>query len=223
MADRAGGRQPGSGLAPGDPEVHAYLVDYAALLYSQSYPSVVFDHRWDVILANPAFDALFEGISPHPTAMPGDNLLRFVLFHPDAGTVLEEHESSWCLPMLAHLAQALTEHGQDAELMAIRRDIAQDPIMEAAFRQGLPHWLRAVGPAAVAYDGPVRPLWHPNPRWGRTHCRLVCNTPRTLDLLGYRHLTFVLREPLGAARTGRTTPGARRPLQHLRSVPAVDA
>lgn len=110
--------------------------------------------------------------------MPGDNFLRFVLFHPDAATVLGEHESSWCLPMLAHFAAAVERHGQDRGLQSIRRDIAQDPIMEAAYRQGLPHWIRAVGPDAVEHDGAVRPLVHPDPRWGRTDCRIVGETPR---------------------------------------------
>src|SRR5205823_5361370 len=83
----------------------------------------------------------------------GDNFLRFVLFHPDAGSVLGEHESSWCLPMLAHFAAAVERYGHDHGLQAIRRDIAQDPIMEAAYRQGLPHWIRVMGERATAHDG----------------------------------------------------------------------
>ena len=93
--------------------------------------------------------------------MPGDNFLRFVLFHPDAPGVLGDHEASWCLPMLAHFARTVEGHGPDHGLQAIRRDIAQDPIMEAAYRHGLSHWIRAVGEDAVEQDGAVRPLLTP--------------------------------------------------------------
>jgi hypothetical protein len=183
------------------------------------YPSVVLDRRWDVVLANTAFASLFRGVGPHPTAMPGDNFLRFVLFHPDASTVLGEHEPSWCLPMLAHFAAALERHGHDHGLQAIRREIAQDPIMEAAYRQGLPHWIRAVGERGVAQDGAVRPLLHPDPRWGATECRVVDETPRTLQELGCTRLTLVLRE---MRRDRPKSRGARRTANHLRVVPTPE-
>ncbi|MFI6349015.1 hypothetical protein [Streptomyces sp. NPDC050560] len=213
MAHRAGGRE--RGAAPGDPRdpgALAYLRDYELLVNSVPFPSAVFDHRWDVVLANSAFDALFGEVGAHPTAMPDDNFLRFVLFHPDAGRVLGDHEASWCLPMLAHFARAVEEHPKDGVLQSVRREIARDPIMEAAYRQGLPHWLRAVGQRAVEHDGSVRPLRHPDPRWGHTHCRVVGATPRALEGMGYRHLTLVLRE-----RPRRAPHGSRR---HLRAVPA---
>lgn len=151
--------------------------------------------------------------------MPGDNFLRFVLFHPDAPTVLGEHESSWCLPMLAHFARTVESHGPDHGLQAIRRDIAQDPIMEAAYRQGLPHWIRSVGEDAVEHDGAVRPLVHPDPRRGATECRVVVETSRTLEELGCTRLTFVPRE---ARRTPSRERGTRRGASHLRVVPAAD-
>ena len=190
------------------------------LLEAVPFPSVVFDHRWDVVLSNAAFETLFDGVGTHPTAMPGDNFLRFVLFHPDAGSVLGEHESRWCLPMLAHFAAAVERNGQDRGLQSIRRDIAQDPIMEAAYRQGLPHWIRAVGPDAVEHDGAVRPLLHPDPRWGATDCRVVDETPRTLQDMGYTRMTLVLRETRPARPRART---ARHAAAHLRVVPAPEA
>ncbi|MFF2511046.1 hypothetical protein [Streptomyces sp. NPDC058086] len=194
MAYQAGWQRSQPRPVPESLEAQAYLQDYATLLEAVAFPSVVFDHRWDVVLANAAFETLFSGVGPHPTAMPGDNFLRFVLFHPDAATVLGEHESSWCLPLLAQFAAAVERHGQDRGLQSIRRDIAQDPIMEAAYRQGLPHWIRAVGPDAVEHDGAVRPLVHPDPRWGRMDCRIVGETPKTLQGMGYTRMTLVLRE-----------------------------
>ncbi|MFD7818129.1 hypothetical protein ACFV6E_35260 [Streptomyces sp. NPDC059785] len=216
MAYQAGGQRSQPRPVPESLEAQAYLQDYAALLDALAFPSVVFDHRWDVVLSNAAFTSLFQDIGPHPTAMPGDNFLRFVLFHPDAGRVLGEHESSWALPMLAHFAAAVERHGQDHGLQSIRRDIAQDPIMDAAYRQGLPHWIRAVGEDAVEHDGAVRPVLHPDPRWGRTDCRVIRETPKALENMGYTRMTLVLREPRPTAAPSRlrTRPGT----PHLRIV-----
>lgn len=220
MTHQAGGQRP----APRPPvletpEAQAYLEDYAVFLNAVPFPSLVVDHRWDVLLANAAFRTLFRDVEPHPTAMPGDNFLRFVLFHPDAPTVLGEHESSWCLPMLAHFAKTVERDGHDHGLQAIRRDIAQDPIMEAAYRQGLPHWIRAVGEQAAEHDGAVRPLHHPDPRWGATDCRLVVETTRILEGMDCTRLTLVLRETRRAPSRRR---GHRRAASHLSVVSAVD-
>ncbi|MDN0198546.1 hypothetical protein [Streptomyces sp. S.PNR 29] len=219
MAFQAGGQRSVPRPVPRTPEAQAYLQDYTALLEAVPFPSFVVDHRWDVVLANSAFRTLFREVGAHPTAMPDGNFLRFVLFHPDAATVLGEHESSWCLPMLAHFAAAVERHGHDHGLQAIRRDIAQDPIMEAAYRQGLPHWIRAVGEEAAEQDGAVRPLHHPDPRWGTTDCRIVVETPRSLEQSGYTRLTLVLRE---ARRTPSRVRRSRRSASHLRVVPTAE-
>jgi len=223
MAYQAGRQRSQPRPVPESLEAQAYLQDYATLLEAVPFPSVVFDHRWDVVLSNSAYDKLFQGVGPHPTAMPGDNFLRFVLFHPDAATVLGEHESSWCLPALAHFAAAVERHAHDHGLQAIRREIAQDPIMEAAYRQGLPHWIRAVGEQAVEHDGAVRPLLHPDPRWGATVCRVVEETPRTLKGMGYTRLTLVLREQPRPAPAPRRAARPRRTANHLTVVPAPEA
>ncbi|MCX4578831.1 hypothetical protein OHB41_37745 [Streptomyces sp. NBC_01571] len=218
MAYQAGRQRSQPRPVPESPEAQAYLQDYASLLDAVPFPSVVFDHRWDVVLSNAAFQTLFGGVGPHPTAMPGDNFLRFVLFHPDAATVLGEHEASWCLPMLAHFAAAVERDGQDRGLQSIRRDIAQDPIMEAAYRHGLPHWIRAVGQDAVEHDGAVRPLIHPDPRWGRTDCRIVDETPKNLQDMGYTRMTLVLRETRRGAQPPRGIARTRLGGTHLRVV-----
>ncbi|MFF4349172.1 hypothetical protein [Streptomyces sp. NPDC001530] len=218
MAYQAGRQRSQPRPVPESLEAQAYLQDYAVLLEAVPFPSIVFDHRWDVVLSNAAFETLFGGVAPHPTAMPGDNFLRFVLFHPDASTVLGEHESSWCLPMLAHFAAAVERHGQDRGLQSIRRDIAQDPIMDAAYRHGLPHWIRAVGPDAVEHDGAVRPLVHPDPRWGSTDCRIVDDTPRTLQDMGYTRMTLVLREARHATAGPRKARKTRNGAAELRAV-----
>lgn len=223
MAHQAGGQRPAPRPVPEGLEDQAYLQDYATLLEAGPFPSFVVDHRWDVVLANSAFETLFRCVGPHPTAMPGDNFLRFVLFHPDAATVLGEHEPSWCLPMLAHFKSAWEHGAHDHGLQAIRRDIAQDPLMEAAFRQGLPHWIRAVGEGAGEPDGAVRPLLHPDPRWGATECRIVVETSRTLEALGYTRLTLVLRDLRRPAAAQRRPRRARAAASHLTVVPAPEA
>ncbi|MFP3990588.1 hypothetical protein U9R90_24610 [Streptomyces sp. E11-3] len=196
-----------------DPGTRSYLRDYAAMLYATPFPSLVVNHRWDVVVANSAYDALFHSVRPHPTAMPRHNFLRFVLFHPDAGEVLAEHETSWCLPLLAQFAAALDTHAQDRGIQDIRRDIAADPIMNAAYQQGLPHWIRAVGSAAVDHDGAVRPLRHPDPAQGSATCRIISETPATLQAIGLSRLTLLLQDP-GLA----TAPRPRRGAAHLRVV-----
>ncbi|MFE7134969.1 helix-turn-helix domain-containing protein [Streptomyces sp. NPDC057638] len=196
-----------------DPGTLAYLRDYAAMMDTVPLPSVLYDRRWDVTHVNPAFHTLFRGMGQHPTAMPDQNFLRFVLFHPDAGTVLGDRETSWCLPLLAQLESALERYEDDGVLQAIRSDIADDPIMDAAYRCGLPHWMRATGAAAVHHDGAVRPLLHPDPQYGRSECRIVDETPSTLQDRGYTRMTLVLRE-----RHGAGTPNVRRGKSHLRAV-----
>ncbi|MFJ5260286.1 hypothetical protein ACIQAC_07385 [Streptomyces sp. NPDC088387] len=222
MAYQAGGQRSVPRSVPTSREAQAYLEDYATLLEALPFPSFVVDRSWDVVLANGAFETLFRGVGPHPTAMPDDNFLRFVLFHPDASVILGDHESQWCLPMLAHFAGAVERYSHDRQLQSIRRDIAQDPIMEAAYRHGLPHWIRAMGEDAFEHDGSVRPLLHPDPRWGATDCRVVVETPRALRELGCTRLTLVLREPRRPA-TGPHRGRARRAAAgHLTVVPAPE-
>lgn len=220
MAFQAGGQRSAPRPVPEGRDDQAYVRDYAGYLEAVPFPSLVVDHRWDVVLTNAAFRSLFRGIGPHPTAMPDVNFLRFVLFHPDAGTVLGDREASWCLPMLAQFADAMELHGHDRSLQAVRRDIAQDPFMDAAYRQGLPHWVRAVGRGAVEHDGSVRPLTHPDPRWGRTECRIVVETPQTLRDMGCTRLTLALRENRRAPAARERVP--RRAAHHLRVVTASE-
>ncbi|MET8578846.1 hypothetical protein [Streptomyces sp. NPDC005012] len=211
MTARAGGRRPEP--RPGPDE--AYLRDYAALLEGVAFPSVLLDRRWDVVLANTAFTELFRPVGPHPTAMPGDNFLRFVLFHPDAGLVLADREVRWCLPALARFAFLSERHADDPVLQAVRREIAEDPLMEAAYRQGLPHWTHLVGErAAREHDGALRPLVCPGSQGAVLECRLVVETPSALAELGYERMTLVLPEP---APEPEPDPRAVRPVRQGRT------
>nr|WSX48938.1 helix-turn-helix domain-containing protein [Streptomyces sp. NBC_00974] len=207
---------------PDDPAQRDYLCDYAALMEAVPYPSFLVDHRWDVALTNSAFDRLFQSVRPHPTALPDDNFLRFVLFHPDAAAVLEDHEPSWCVPLLARFSTALDASPEDEGLRSIRQEVARDPFMEAAYRYGVPHWLSTYGAEAAEQDGAVRSVRHPDPSWGLVRCRLVAESSRMLDGMGLTRMTLVLSAPLGPP-TGPVG-GGPEPLPHhaprLRAVPS---
>ncbi|WP_308072695.1 MmyB family transcriptional regulator [Streptomyces bambusae] len=206
---------------PADPVQRDYLRDYAALMESVPYPSFLVDRRWDVALTNSAFDQLFQTVRPHPTALPDDNFLRFVLFHPDAAAVLEDHEPSWCVPLLARFAAALAADPEDEGLQSIRQDIAHDPFMEAAYRYGVPHWLAAHGPEAARDDGAVLAVRHPDPRRGVTRCRVLAESGPLLDDMGLTRVTFVLSAPQGAAGIPPGALAAVRPGPQLRAVPPL--
>ncbi|MFE2874590.1 helix-turn-helix domain-containing protein [Streptomyces roseus] len=209
---------------PQDPAQRDYLCDYAALMEAVPYPSFLVDHRWDVALTNSAFDKLFQSVRPHPTALPDDNFLRFVLFHPDAAAVLEDHEPSWCVPLLAQFTAALAAAPEDEGLASIRQEVARDPFMEAAYRYGVPHWLSTHGADAAERDGAVRTVRHWDPRWGHVRCRLVAESSRMLDGMGLTRITMILSTPQGAA-TGPVPGGEAVPLHQgprLRAVPSLE-
>ncbi|MER7763778.1 helix-turn-helix domain-containing protein [Streptomyces sp. NPDC097619] len=208
---------------PEDPAQRDYLRDYAAFMESVPYPSFLVDHRWDVALTNSAFDQLFQSVRPHPTALPDDNFLRFVLFHPDAAAVLEDHEPSWCVPLLAQFAAALAACPDDPGLQGIRQEISHDPFMEAAYRFGVPHWLTAYGSEAARSDGAVLGVRHPDPRWGRARCRFVSESGPLLQEMGFTRFTFVLSAPQGVP-AGPPSAGAAAAQQvrpRLRAVPPL--
>ncbi|MFF5449239.1 helix-turn-helix domain-containing protein [Streptomyces sp. NPDC012888] len=208
---------------PEDPEQRDYLRDYAALMEAVPYPSFLVDHRWDVALTNSAFDQLFQTVRPHPTALPDDNFLRFVLFHPDAAAVLDDHEPAWCVPLLAQFATALAADPQDEGLCSIRQEVARDPFMEAAYRYGVPHWLSTYGADAAERDGAVLAVRHPDARIGRVRCRMVAETGRMLDAMGLTRITLVLSAPapLPAHSPQGAADAPRRQQPRLRAVPPL--
>ncbi|MEU8774384.1 helix-turn-helix domain-containing protein [Streptomyces sp. NPDC048606] len=206
---------------PQDPAQRDYLCDYAALMEASPYPTFLVDHRWDVALTNSAFDRLFQTVRPHPTALPDDNFLRFVLFHPDAAAVLEDHEPGWCVPLLAQFAAALAAAPDDEGLRSIRQEVARDPFMEAAYRYGVPHWLSTHGEQAAERDGAVRTVRHPESGWGTVRCRLVAESGHMLEAMGLTRITFVLSAPQGTP-TGPVRDGGvpRQQGPRLRAVPS---
>ncbi|NBE53748.1 MmyB family transcriptional regulator [Streptomyces boluensis] len=206
---------PRSASAERELELRAYLRDYTAVIAGTPHPSLLLDHAWNVLAANAAYEDLFRDVRECPEAMPGQNFLRFALFHPDACTVLREHETSWCLPLLAQFSAALDAYERDATLRVIREDIARDPLMNAAYQQGLPLWMDRTGRAALDHDGAVRPVRHPDPAWGSTTCRVLTETPSTLRERGLTRLTLVLHPRAGTTAERAEAAPADRPVDRL--------
>jgi DNA-binding XRE family transcriptional regulator len=177
-----------------DPETAAFLRDYHLMMDALSLPTLLIDHRWNTNRSNKAFRNLFRGIRPHPTAMPETNFQRFVLFHPDAPTVLVDHQN-WTLSMLAELASGLERHNQDPTLRAIHSDVHEDPHLKAAYYSNLPTGVPNGGNDLVHSDSAVLTIRHPDPALGLRGCRLVGESPRPLSALGLTRITLILTEP----------------------------
>ncbi|MFH8257810.1 MmyB family transcriptional regulator [Streptomyces roseolus] len=174
-----------------DPAVAAFLGDYTVMMDALSLPTFVIDPAWDVKMANKAFRDLFSGVRAHPTAMPTRNFLRFGLFHPDAPSILVDH-LKWQLAMLAQLSSSLERHSEDNGLQAIRRDVYRHAALRDAYLTDMPNWVLGTGADLVHHEGAVRELRKPKPGVGRQGCRLVEETPRSLQRLGFTRLTLVL-------------------------------
>ncbi|MDF3303321.1 MmyB family transcriptional regulator [Streptomyces tropicalis] len=174
-----------------DPADAAFLGDYTVMMDALSLPTFVIDQAWDVKMANKAFRDLFSGVRAHPTAMPSRNFLRFGLFHPDAPSIFIDH-LKWQLAMLAQLSSSLERHSEDNGLQAIRRDVYRHAALRDAYLTDMPNWVLGTGADLVHHEGAVREVRHPDPEVGRQGCRLVEETPRSLQRLGFTRLTLVL-------------------------------
>ncbi|MFF4448173.1 helix-turn-helix domain-containing protein [Streptomyces sp. NPDC001502] len=188
---------------PADPAASAFLDDYEnVMMDALSLPTFVIDHRWGVRMANKAYRHLFRNVRAHSSAMPSDNFLRFGLFHPDAPAVLVDHPK-WQLAMLAQLASSLERHDADPVLQAIRREVYMNPALRDAYLKDMPDWVLGSGADLVHHESSVRELRHPDPQVGLQGCRLVEETPRSLQALGLMRITLVLVDLEGRCMAGR--------------------
>ncbi|MFI9772238.1 helix-turn-helix domain-containing protein [Streptomyces sp. NPDC052415] len=176
---------------PRDTEMAAFLGDYTVMMDALSLPTFVIDRRWDVVMANGAFRALFRHVRGHPTAMPSSNFLRFGLFHPDAPSILVDH-LRWQLAMLAQLSSSIERHSDEDGLLAIRREVYLHPSLRDAYLTDMPKWVMGSGADLMHHESALRELHHPDPHIGLQRCRLVEETPRSLQRLGLTRLTLVL-------------------------------
>ena len=118
---------------------------YKRMIDGLEHASVVFGYAWDVVLYNNEFRDLFGGVSPHESAHPTRNPMRYVLFHPDAALMLgggdsEAYREMWLMPSLAELAATLQQQPADERLLAIERDVNSRPDLLRAYRDA-PRWI----------------------------------------------------------------------------------
>ncbi|MFI7322770.1 helix-turn-helix domain-containing protein [Streptomyces venezuelae] len=194
---------------PEDPVSAAFLDDYSAMLDALALPTFVVDQRWDIKMANSAYRDLFRDVRPHPTAKgaePSGNFLRFGLFHPDAPAVFTDHPK-WRLATLAQLASSLEAHAEDSGLRSIHHDVHRHPVLHDVYRHDMPNWVLAGGSDLLHHDSEVRQLRHPDPHVGLQGCRLVEETPRSLQALGLTRVTMML---VGSAVGPQAAPGDAR-------------
>ncbi|MET9110371.1 MmyB family transcriptional regulator [Streptomyces zhihengii] len=168
----------------------AILEQHSVLINAQSHPAFLVDHRWNVQTANRAFRELFRGASQHPTAMPTSNFLRFGLFHPDAGRILDEHRM-WKLAMLAQLEASLERYDDDLVLQAMRREVYLDAELKTMYVQDMPAWTAGGGSDLLHSGDSTRLVRHPNPPLGSQGWRFVDETPRCLQALGLTRIALV--------------------------------
>ncbi|MER5885913.1 helix-turn-helix domain-containing protein [Streptomyces sp. NPDC001941] len=183
-----------------DRSVAAFLDDYATVLDALSLPTFVIDASWQVRMTNRAYRELFCHVPHHPSALPTANFLRFGLLHPAAPTMLVQYRE-WRLAMLAQLASGLERSDSNAGLQAIRREVHAHPDLRDVYLYAMPDWLLGSGSDLIHYESATLGVRHPNPRMGLQRCRLVEETPRSLQALGLTRLTLVLL-PLGEAPVG---------------------
>jgi transcriptional regulator with XRE-family HTH domain len=189
---------------PQNSEIAAFLNDYAIMMDALAFPTFVIDRCWDIKMANRAYRELFTHVRPHPTAMPTRNFLRFGLFHPDAPSILVHH-GEWQLAMLAQLSSNIERHSGENGLLAMRRDVYRHPHLRDAYLNDMPKWVMGCGSDLSHHEGTIRQLRHPDPHVGLQGCRLVEETPRSLQRLGLTRLTAVLvdlKEHVGSASRG---------------------
>ncbi|RNG21609.1 helix-turn-helix domain-containing protein [Streptomyces botrytidirepellens] len=174
-----------------DPSTTAFLGDYRTMMDALSLPTYVVDHRGDVKIENKAYRDLFSGVRPHGQAMPSRSFLRFGLFHPEAPAILAGH-ANWQLVLLAQLASKLDSNSEDPELQSIRREVLRNESLRKAYLHELPYWTLSSGADPMHHEGALLELHHPDHRIGVKACRLVEETPKSLERLGLTRITLVL-------------------------------
>ncbi|MBY8879778.1 MmyB family transcriptional regulator [Actinacidiphila acidipaludis] len=146
------------------------------------------DVAWDVVAYNTAFARLFRN-----HVVPG-NTMRWMLFAPEARTVLMDWEHSWLPLLVPQLRNAVSAHPHNRTLARLQADARLDPAVAAAYDSPSQEFM---GPRADE----SRPLLHAElgPGWA-TMC-----AAGPFGVPGGR-LMFILFDP------GERRPAPRPPL-----------
>ena len=149
-------------------EAQAYLQDYAALLDSVPFPSVVLDHRWDVVLSNAAFRDTFQRRGPAPDGHAGRQLPPVRALPPGRRHGPRRPRvragACRCSPTSPPRWSTTARTGACSPSAGTSpRTRSWTPPTATACRTGSARSARA----AVEHDGAVRPLRPPRPALGR--------------------------------------------------------
>lgn len=186
------------GLLPPAPPVEELrrspeMAVYQRMIDGQGSPSVVYSTAWDVVLYNGPFWDFFGRVPPHETAHPTRNLTRYVLFHPDAPSILgggdgEAYREMWLMPALANFAATLRQWPADERLLAIEQDINSRPDLRNAYGD-VPRWIVAHSDIPINADArPVR-----DPRTGdMAEVRIVLEAHQSYQATTLQRSTWIL-------------------------------
>ncbi|MFF3400371.1 hypothetical protein ACFYW6_17800 [Streptomyces sp. NPDC002659] len=186
------------GLMPPAPPVEELMRTPEMALYKRmidglEHPSVVHDYAWDVVLYNKEFQDLFGRVSPHESAHPTRNPMRYVLLHPDAPLILgggnsEVYREMWLMPSLANLAATLQQQSADERLLAIERDINSRPDLRRAYRDA-PRWI--VEHSDIPVNADPRPIR--DPRTGEmASVQIVIEAHQSYQAMTLQRSTMIL-------------------------------
>lgn len=95
----------------------------------QPYPGLVLDRQWNVVLANPAAQAL-AALLPPALAAPTLNVFRASL-HPEGLAARTENFAEWAGHLLDMLQRAVAASGADPALLALQDEVLSYPTARA--------------------------------------------------------------------------------------------
>ncbi len=190
------------------------LADYAGEWHRSfrdlRMPAFVRDASWDVLVCNPAFDAVFSAVGARPGVMPRENFARFVALHPEARRTLEDWHDSWLLPILCDIADGLRSAAAGSPLHGLVGALTARRCVARAWADEVPVRLARRAEGAVLPAAARRPLRHPDPAVGRVVAHISAMEPEGLP--GYRSVFWRLdrgdqRRPAAEAVTIRAEAG----------------
>jgi hypothetical protein len=168
---------------------------YQVMIDGLEHPSVVYSECWDVVIMNRPFIEVFGGVRRHAMAHPTRNTTAFILFHPDAPTLLggndpEAFREHWLMPALANFAATLQQHPEEPRLQAMEQQINQRPALRRAYERA-PGWIAQNGDIAV--NASARLFF--DPRVGKlVHAHVITEAHQGYQSIALQRATFILRE-----------------------------
>ncbi|QEU96735.1 helix-turn-helix domain-containing protein [Streptomyces kanamyceticus] len=101
----------------------------------EGQPCYVNDVAWNVVAYNDDFVRMFPRTPHAEPAIPERNLMRYMLLNETA----REHHlvnwgTEWAVPLTAQLRNAVAQHPENADLQALDKEVAADPVSGPIYR-----------------------------------------------------------------------------------------